>query len=203
MNMENVMQSAGNNGHKVMPWWMGYLVDNPLRRWLEPLDRHLTPYLRPGMHALDIGCGFGYYTIAMARMVEPQGKVHAVDVQRRMLDNAMRRARKAGVGERIVPHLCGGARLDLSEDVQVDFAVAGNVLHELIDMKGVLVEIGDVLVPDGLLYVVEPQGHVKRSHFDAEVDLAESLGYTVAKRPKVSKGHCVVLKNSGAVHGAA
>jgi protein-L-isoaspartate O-methyltransferase len=34
----------------------------------------------PGARALDVGCGSGYLTAAMGRMVTPQGRVHGIDI---------------------------------------------------------------------------------------------------------------------------
>ena len=190
--------AAAPGGHRVCPWWLGYLMDNPLRRRWEPLEKIFGPYVRPGMRALDVGCGFGFYSLAMARMVGEGGSVLAVDMQPRMLDNAMRRARKAGLGDRIVPHLCPGGRLALPHGTQVDFAVAGHVLHEMPDPAGGLGELRDVVVPGGLLYVAEPRGHVDAAQYEAEVDLALELGFEVADRPEVFRSRCVLLRRGGA-----
>lgn len=38
------------------------------------------------MTAMDIGCGPGFFTLAMARMAGPEGKVIAIDMQQEMLD---------------------------------------------------------------------------------------------------------------------
>ena len=104
--MENVMKRTVEPAHKICPWWMGYLMDNPLRRRLEPLDGALEPYVRSGMTALDIGCGFGYYSIALAHLVGEDGTVVAVDVQAKMLEKAMARARKAAVADASVHGPC-------------------------------------------------------------------------------------------------
>jgi len=55
----------------------------------------------------DIGCGPGFFTVEMARLVGSRGKVLAVDVQKRMLDILRRRSAEEGVEERIVFHQCG------------------------------------------------------------------------------------------------
>jgi len=43
-------------GHRVCPWWIGYLLASPLRRWLgqDPV-KILSPYVREGMTVLEPG----------------------------------------------------------------------------------------------------------------------------------------------------
>ena len=65
----------------VCPWWAGYFIDNPLRRLLHSPEAILGRHLRTGMTAMDLGCGMGLFSIAMARMVGDQGCVIAVDIQ--------------------------------------------------------------------------------------------------------------------------
>jgi tRNA A58 N-methylase Trm61 len=46
---------------------------------LEALD------VKPGDVVCDMGCGNGFYTLKLAQLVGPKGKVIAVDIQREML----------------------------------------------------------------------------------------------------------------------
>lgn len=71
---------------RICPWWMTYTFDNPLRRLLHDRRRILGPFVRPGMRVADIGCGMGYFTLGLADLVGPQGKVLAVDLQKRQLE---------------------------------------------------------------------------------------------------------------------
>lgn len=79
----------------VCPWWGGYFIDNPLRL-LHNAEKILGPYVKPGMTVMDVGCGMGFFSIAMAQMVGDQGRVIAADLQEKMLDVLRRRAEKAG-----------------------------------------------------------------------------------------------------------
>ena len=90
----------------VCPWWVCYSFDNPLRRLFHDPERLLDPYVKPGMTVVDIGCGMGYFTVGLAKLVGPEGKVIAVDLQQQMLDALERRARRAGMADRIVLHRC-------------------------------------------------------------------------------------------------
>src|SRR6478672_5994631 len=42
----------------------------------------------PGAHALDVGCGFGDTTAAIAELAGPAGHAHGVDVAPRFIDSA-------------------------------------------------------------------------------------------------------------------
>ena len=68
----------------ICPWWMGYLLANPLRRLLEEPEKLIGPFVKEGMTVVDYGCGMGFFTLPMARLVGPGGKVIAVDVQEKM-----------------------------------------------------------------------------------------------------------------------
>ena len=48
--------------------------------------------LRQGDEVADLGAGSGYFTMRLARAVGEQGKVYAVDVEPKMLDNINARA---------------------------------------------------------------------------------------------------------------
>lgn len=61
--------------HSTCPWWVGYLLASPLRRLM--LDPHamLAPYVRPAMTVLEPGPGMGFFTLELARLVGPSGRV--------------------------------------------------------------------------------------------------------------------------------
>lgn len=46
----------------------------------------LEPFLRPGAHALDVGCGSGYLSACMGRMVAPGGAVKAIENRETLVD---------------------------------------------------------------------------------------------------------------------
>ena len=52
---------------------------------------------RPGERVLDIGCGFGTTTMALARSVAPDGRVTGIDISAPMLGAARRRVAEAGL----------------------------------------------------------------------------------------------------------
>ena len=143
-------------GPHVCPWWGGYFIDNRLRRWIHNPVKILAPYVKPDMTVMDFGCGMGMFSIAMAQLVGSKGRVIAVDLQQKMLDVLQKRARKAGVLDRIRVHRC--ERNSIGLDEPVDFALAFYSAHEAPDLRRLLGEIHSNLWPQGRLLVVEPIG---------------------------------------------
>ncbi|MFZ5830311.1 MAG: class I SAM-dependent methyltransferase [Planctomycetota bacterium] len=180
----------------VCPWWGGYFIDNPVRRWIHPPDAIVAPHVRPGMRVLDFGCGMGIFTLALARGVGAEGVVIAADLQPQMLRAVERRARKAGLAERIRPHECRPDSLALHETV--DFALAFYSAHETPDPPRLLAEILGCLRPGGRLLLVEPAGHVTRAAFEAMVGNAECMGARVCDRPRIRFSHTALLEVDGA-----
>ena len=91
----------------VCPWWLGRILDNPIRRLIHNPEKILGGYIKRGQTVLDIGCGSGTFTIAMARMVGENGRVIAVDVQDEMLQMVRKKAAKEGMESRIITHKSG------------------------------------------------------------------------------------------------
>ena len=62
------------------PWWMNYLIGNPLRLLMQQPNKLFGHLVEPGMSVLDAGCGMGVFTIALAEMAGADGQVVAVVV---------------------------------------------------------------------------------------------------------------------------
>jgi len=176
---------------RVCPWWMGYFIDNPLRRLIHNPEKILGDYVKSGMTVLDVGCGMGIFSIAMAKMVGDDGRVIAVDLQQKMLDTLKRRAANAGVADRITTHRCAADRLGVN--VHVDFVLAFAMVHEVPDQSRLFGEIHSCLNPEGKLFVAEPRLHVPEVAFDKTVTTAESVGFAVCDQPTVRRCRAVVL----------
>ena len=180
----------------VCPWWGGYFIDNRLRRLLHRPERILAPFLQEGDTAIDFGCGMGFFSIAMARLVGPQGRVISIDLQQQMLDVLAKRAAKAELAERIRTHRCEVDRIHLQ--AAADFALAFYSLHEAPQPQQTLDQIHDLLRPGGALLLVEPIGHVRAAHFDDLLDMGRQAGLTAEQRPRVRLGHAALLRKSNA-----
>ena len=109
----------------VCPWWLGYLLASPIRRLLHDPHKILAPYVRGGMTVLEPGPGMGFFTLELARLVGPSGRVVALDVQPKMVEGLIRRAGKAGLSKCIVARLIPSGSLAVEELAgKVDFVLA-------------------------------------------------------------------------------
>jgi ubiquinone/menaquinone biosynthesis C-methylase UbiE len=179
------------------PWWAGHFIDNRFRHWLHDPGRILSPYVRPGMTVMDFGCGMGMFAIGLARLVGDQGRVIAIDVQQKMLDALRKRAKKAGVAERIHAHR--GEADSITCDEAIDFALAFWSVHEISDQRRLLREIGVCLRQEGRMLVVEPIVHVPAKKFETMVAVAEEIGLKAGARPRIRLSRAVVLRKGSAM----
>jgi ubiquinone/menaquinone biosynthesis C-methylase UbiE len=181
--------------HSVCPWWLGYLLACPLRRFWQDPAKILAPYVHEGMTVLEPGPGMGFFTLELARRVGGSGRVVAVDIQPKMLAALDRRAAKVGLASRIETRLIGPASMGL-EDLagKVDFSLAAAMVHELPDARRFFGELAGALKPGGTVLLVEPAGHVTAEDFDQELALAAATGLQAVDRPAMNRNHVAVLK---------
>lgn len=168
----------------VCPWWMAYTFDNPLRRLIHNPEKILGELVGEGHTAIDIGCGMGFFSIAMAKMVGEAGRVIAVDLQQKMLDVLTKRAKKAGVLPRIRVHKCEAHDVGIHEPV--DFALAFNVVHEVPDAKSLFLQVGAMLKANARFLVVEPRMHVTPEKFSRSVEGGLAAGLKQVGEPRIT-----------------
>jgi 2-polyprenyl-3-methyl-5-hydroxy-6-metoxy-1,4-benzoquinol methylase len=169
---------GGGAAHSVCPWWLGHLLASPIRRLVENPERLLGPFVRPGMTVLEPGCGMGFFSLPLARMVGPQGTVVCVDLQPKMVAGLLRRARRAGIADRIKASACSSSDLGLASWAgRIDLALAIHMVHEVPDKAGFLGQLHAALKPGGRLLIREPAGHVTPDDLEATLATADRAGF--------------------------
>jgi len=176
------------------PWWLCFTFDNPVRRLLHKPEQILGGLIKPGQTVADIGCGMGYFTVPMAKMVGEGGRVIAIDLQLEMLAALKRRAARQNLQHRIHYHLAQLERIGLAEPV--DFTLTFWMVHEVKDPAAFLAEIKGMLKPDGRFLMVEPKIHVSRAHFEKTVEIARTVGLVPVATPEVSISRAVLFAPS-------
>jgi ubiquinone/menaquinone biosynthesis C-methylase UbiE len=182
----------GKKKHKVCPWYAAYLFDNPLRHLIHAPAKILGPYIRPGMTVLDVGCGMGFFSLGLARLVGPDGRVISFDIQPQMLRVLERRAKRSRLFNRIETGLIEGNTFGNEETV--DFALAFWVIHEVPDQDAFLSNLRRVLRPGSRLFISEPKPHVTAEELEATIRIATGSGFVVLDRPRVRLSMAVLLE---------
>jgi SAM-dependent methyltransferase len=180
--------------HRVCPWWIGYFLASPLRKLRQDPHAILAPYVREGMLVLEPGPGMGFFTLELARLVGPRGRVVAVDVQAKMLSALKRRARRAGLAERIDTRQVADDGMGLGDlEGAADFALAFAMVHEVPDPSRFFTETAAALKPGARLLLAEPTGHVSAPAFDDTLAIAARAGLRVELRPAIRSSHAALL----------
>ncbi len=158
--------------------------------WDEEREKRLPPELvlqaagtEPGATVLDVGAGTGYWTLPLSKLVGPEGRVMAVDVEPLMVDDLRRLVQERGLTN---VEVVQSDELHIPlEDGIADVALLGFVLHEPPDPVAFLQEVARLLKPGGRVAILEwqkwetevgpPIEH--RISTDEARDLLEAAGY--------------------------
>jgi ubiquinone/menaquinone biosynthesis C-methylase UbiE len=186
------MEGFYMGGH-ICPWWFAYTFDNPFRHFFHNPEKMLGAYASKGMTVLDVGCGMGFFSIGLARLVGERGCVIAADVQPKMLGVMQKRSEKAGVSNIIRPHRSEPNNLGV--DTQVDFILAFWMVHEVRDLKLFFDQIRSCLKPNGRILIAEPRFHVSSKRFQESSVVAQELGLNFCETPSIRFSRSAVFKN--------
>ncbi len=180
--------------HRVCPWWIGYFLVSPLRRlWQDPA-KILHDHVTSGMTVLEPGPGMGFFTLELARLVGPGGRVVAVDVQPKMLAALRRRAERAGLDDRIECRQASPSGLGVDDLAgKVGFVLAFAVVHEIPDDVRFFTEVVRTLAPGGRVLLAEPRGHVSEAAFALTLEVTAAAGLRVGYLPAVPHSRAAVL----------
>jgi ubiquinone/menaquinone biosynthesis C-methylase UbiE len=181
--------------NRVCPWWLGYFLASPIRRWLgQDAAEIVSPYVREGMTVLEPGPGMGFFTIPLARMVGEAGRVIAVDLQPKMIAGLKHRAAKANVATRIDARVSSAETMGLQDLTgKVDFTLAFAVVHEFPDTQHFFDEVARASKSGSKVLLAEPRGHVNDSQFAAELSAAATYGFNVSTKPQIARSQAALL----------
>ena len=177
------------------PRWVGYLLASPLRRLFDNPRKLLGPHVRSGDTVIDLGCAMGFFSLPLAKMVGPAGRVVCVDSQDYMLGPLCRKIRRRGLEGIMETRLCSDTSLQL-EDLagQADLAVAWHVVHEVPNRAAFFREAFEALRPGGRMLLSEPNGHVCEEDFRSEIALAKAAGFQVRSTRRDRRTSMAVLE---------
>jgi SAM-dependent methyltransferase len=169
------------------------MFTNDLASWLAAapaVDQRLRTSQEPRI--LDVGCGTGWSSIALARAY-PGARVVGIDLDAASVDDAQRNALAAGVGERVrfeVRNAVGAGSLG-----SFDAACIFEAVHDMGDPVGVLASVRNALAEGASLLVADER---VGASFSAPADFNDRFMYgwsvlhclpaTMAEDPVVATG---------------
>jgi ubiquinone/menaquinone biosynthesis C-methylase UbiE len=169
--------------NRVCPVELAGGLDNKIRRYLQNPHKILMPYIKEGMTVLDIGCGVGFFTIEIAKMIGTSGKVFAADLQEGMLQKIRDKITGTSLEKIISIHKCKKNKIGLNETV--DFIFAFYFVHEVPDKYRLFSELYTILRPGGNILIVEPPLHVSKSGFKSMLKILEDTGFKIVSEPNM------------------
>jgi ubiquinone/menaquinone biosynthesis C-methylase UbiE len=184
-----------NDRNRVCPVELASSLDSKIRRWLQNPHDILAPFVKAGMKVLDVGCGPGFFSIEMAKMVGASGQVISADLQQGMLQELALKVKGTALESRIKPVHCDKGNINVSD--QVDFILAFYMVHEVPDKITLFKQLRALLKKEGQFLLVEPKlFHVSKEDFESTLKQAESAGFKVAEGPKLLLSWSAVLGNN-------
>lgn len=156
-----------------------------MREWFHPKLSLEKIGLRAGMVFLDIGCGYGFFTIPAAQIVGIEGKVFAVDVAASAIDLLKRDAIVKGLKN--ITAIVGAAEETVFCSGCADMVFYSIVLHDFRDPAKVLQNAKLMLKRSGRVVNVDwkkkptgigPPVDIRFSEEQAS-NLMEQAGFTI------------------------
>lgn len=135
----------------------GCMVTMPAQGAFLDVDRIVSTLgITQGQHAADLGCGSGYFTIALARAVGASGIVTAVDVMEEPLQSVQTRADAMGLKNvrtvRADLEVLGGTKIP---DASQDLTLLKNVLFQSQKKDAMIREAARMLKQGGRLVAID------------------------------------------------
>ncbi len=177
---------------KIYPAKKSKRLEGNLRRKLQNPKKILEKYIQKDMKILDMGCGPGVFSIELAKMIGPKGKIIAADLQEEMLEKLRIKLKDNNLKSKIKLHKCKKDKIDLKE--KVDFVFAFYVVHELSNKKSFFEEISKITTKKAKLFIVEPKFHLSKKDFEKTIEMAEKTGFKIIEKPSIFLSMAVIME---------
>jgi len=179
------------NLHKICPAESAGMLDNSFRKLIHNPQKILKPYIKAGMTVLDVGCGPGFFSIEIAKMLNGSGKVIAADIQEKMLDKIREKIKGTNLEQAVELHKSDFENIGIVE--KVDFVLASWMVHEVRNQEKFFEELASILKPNGLILIIEPKLHVSKTEFKRMMDKIKECGFRIIESPNVFFSRAIVV----------
>lgn len=177
-----------------MTGWIDRMLAKPIRYLFETPARLLKGYVKRGMTVLDVGCGAGYFSLGMARLVGAEGRVFAVDTETEAIATLKRKAEEAGLSGQIETRVSSDRDLGVRDlSGRIDFALAVYVVHHARDVSSLMSDVHRALRPGAAFLVVEPRHHASVAECASTEAAARAAGFAPTEHPRLKRDWAVTL----------
>jgi ubiquinone/menaquinone biosynthesis C-methylase UbiE len=174
-------------------------ADPERQQWQDPEKILSSIGLAPGMVFIDMGCGDGYFALPAARMVGPQGKVYAVDIDAAAVGRLRKQAASEGL-DNLFSEISAAEETVVCEGC-ADFVFLGINLHDFLDPSQVLVNAKKMLHTGGFLIDLDWKDQPmefgpplqKRFSRDKARNLIESAGFDITSLTDSGPYHYLII----------
>jgi ubiquinone/menaquinone biosynthesis C-methylase UbiE len=142
-------------GHKFDPQKIEKLEDPKRLKIFAPDSLFKKFQLNNFNYVLDFGVGSGFYLPYLLKILRPNGKIYALDIQKELLDYAKEKGKKFDWVEKVDFVLVKEKDSLPFEENFFDFVYLAFTLHELEDPIFTLQEIKRVLKEGGKLLIID------------------------------------------------
>ena len=151
------------------------------------------------MTVLDVGCGPGFFSIELAKLVGEGGSVIAADLQQGMLDRLRDKIKGTAFEDTISLVKCEQDSINVHEPV--DFILSFYMVHEVPKKETFFKQLAPLLKDTGRYLIVEPKlFHVSRKEFQATLSIAQYLGFEVQQGPRLVASWSAILTKRPHLH---
>ena len=130
-----------------------------LNKFLNPDEIVKLLPLKEGMVVADFGSGSGHFALAIAKLIQPGGKIIALDVYKPALESLQLRARTTGL-QGVIRTQWADLESEQGSELQshsCDLVLLANILFQSKNKISLIKEAKRVLKPNGLLVLIEWQ----------------------------------------------
>jgi len=124
-------------------------------RYFQPSETLISLGLKKGMTFVDLGCGYGTFTLAASSIVGIKGQVYAVDIDRENVERVGARAKEEGLENitALVGDITAKSGIMLPSH-GADFVLLANVIHGTRRRVSLLRKVTNILRVGGIVAIL-------------------------------------------------
>ncbi|MHB1662025.1 MAG: class I SAM-dependent methyltransferase [bacterium] len=130
--------------------------------------------VKPGMRVLEAGCGSGFVTNYLSKIVADSGFIISIDIQEKMINKAKI---KRGFLKNVDFRMENASDLKSVNDQEIDLVLLYYSFHEISSKDKAVSEFNRVLKPGGILSIREPRPEVFRKDRQLYKEFIEGQGF--------------------------